>query len=83
MVNLLNDISRLKRLLNLVEKQLNSTFFKIPSLDEEKARLQVMHDQITQMIVVKEKEIADFEKECGDINEYEKNCGESNENAQK
>jgi hypothetical protein len=64
MVHLLNDISRLKKILNLIEKQLGSTFFKIPSLEEEKTTLQVMQDQINQMITEKEKEIAEFEKQC-------------------
>jgi restriction endonuclease S subunit len=66
MVDLLNDISRLKKILNLTEKQLGSSFFKLPSLEEDKARMQVMRDQIVQMIAEKEKEIAQFEKQCGE-----------------
>tara|TARA_S200002703_G_scaffold64609_1_gene55893 strand:+ start:2839 stop:3039 length:201 start_codon:yes stop_codon:yes gene_type:complete len=66
MVDLLNDINRLKKILNLVEKQLASCFFKIPTLEEDKARVEVMRDQLKEMISEKEKEVKQFEKQCGE-----------------
>lgn len=66
MVELLNDISRLKKILNLTEKQLSSSYFKLPSLEEDKARVEVMRDQLKQLILEKEKEVEQFEKKHGE-----------------
>jgi len=68
MIEQLNDISRLKKILDLTKKQLSSSYFKLPSLEEDKARVEVMKDQLEQMIVEKEKEVAQFEKQCGENN---------------
>jgi restriction endonuclease S subunit len=66
MIEQLNDINRLKKILDLTEKQLSSSYFKLPSLEEDKARVEVMRDQLEQMIVEKEKEIEQFEKHNGE-----------------
>jgi restriction endonuclease S subunit len=66
MIEQLNDINRLKKILDLTEKQLSSSYFKLPSLEEDKARVEVMRDQLKQMIVEKEKEIEQFEKHNGE-----------------
>lgn len=66
MIEQLNDINRLKKILDLTKKQLSSSYFKLPSLEEDKARVEVMKDQLEQMIVEKEKEIEQFEKHNGE-----------------
>ena len=66
MIEQLNDINRLKKILDLTKKQLSSSYFKLPSLEEDKARVEVMKDQLEQMIVEKEKEIEQFEKQYGE-----------------
>ena len=51
---------------HITKKQLSSSYFKLPSLEEDKARVEVMRDQLEKMIVEKEKEIEQFEKYNGE-----------------